>query len=374
MKLRSLAGLAAGGLVLALASPAAAAPVTVDLRIEGPTRTLFDGRVTTDVRAFRFTGDPMQHQCDGRASGGSSPVPVPTRGAALAEAAERTPFALEGSWHPDFGPSFTRIAGESVAFDAATERYLVEFKNGRPADFGACGDPIRPGDDVVFAYAAFGQPLLALGGPSRAAPGQTVRVKVTDAGSGAAVAGATVGGAVTGADGTASIGPFATRGDITLKAEKPRAGRSNALRITVTDSPAIPAPPRPAAPVAPDTTAPRGQILGIREQQRFRRRKAPRVLRGTVTPDPSGIRAVKLRLTRERKGRCWYFSGKRERFLRRRCGTRHVFRIGDELDWSYLLPGRLRRGRYVLDVIAMDRERNRDVLERGRSRVVFHVR
>ena len=43
------AGLAAGVLsVLALASPAAAAPVTVDLRVEGPTRTVYESPVTTD--------------------------------------------------------------------------------------------------------------------------------------------------------------------------------------------------------------------------------------------------------------------------------------------------------------------------------------
>src|ERR671939_1701979 len=53
--LHRLAGLA---LVLAAllvpASVAAAAPVTVNLRIEGPASTVFEGPVTTDVRAFQF--------------------------------------------------------------------------------------------------------------------------------------------------------------------------------------------------------------------------------------------------------------------------------------------------------------------------------
>jgi hypothetical protein len=378
MKLRTLAGLAAA---LSLSAPAAAvaAPVTVDLRIEGPTRTLYEGPVTTDVRPLAFSGDPAQHQCDGRASGGASPVPVPTRGAALMAAAATTPFAVEGSWHPDFGPSFTRIAGESVAYDAITDRYLVEFKNGRPADFGACGDPIQVGDDVVFAFASFGQPLLALSGPARVAPGGRATVRVTDAGTGAPIAGATVGGATTGADGTAAVGPFAGRA--TLKAEKPGAGRSNRLAICVTTGSdgacgtSAPAPGAPAPqPAAPDTSAPLGRVLGIREGRRFRRGRGPRELRGTVTADPSGIRAVKLRLTRQVGRRCWYFSGSKERFLRRACGTRYAFKVGEERRWSYLLPSRLKRGRYVLDVIAMDRRRNRDVLERGRSRVVFRVR
>ncbi len=377
MKLRTIAGLAAA---ISLTAPAAAlaAPVTVDLRIEGPTRTVYDGRVTTDVRPLAFSGDPTQHQCDGRASGGASPLPVPTRGAALMAAAASAPFAVEGSWHPDFGPSFTRIAGESVAYDAATDRFLVEFKNGRPADFGACGDPIQAGDDVVFAFASFGQPLLALSGPARVAPGARATVRVTDAANGAPVAGASVGGATTAADGTAAVGPL--RAAATLKAEKSGAGRSNALAICVTTGSdgacGTSVPGRPGTPVpqpaAPDTTAPRGRILGIRDGQRFRR--GPRVLRGTVGAEPSGIRAVKLRLTRQVGRRCWYFSGSKERFVRRACGTRHAFKVGDQADWSYLLPHRLRRGRYVLDVIAMDRRRNRDVLERGRSRVVFRVR
>src|SRR5215213_11258732 len=61
-----LSGLVAGTALLA-AAPAGAAPVTVDLRIEGPSRTVFEGPVTTHVRGFRFTGDPSVHRCDGTA-------------------------------------------------------------------------------------------------------------------------------------------------------------------------------------------------------------------------------------------------------------------------------------------------------------------
>ena len=51
MKLSTTAGMVAG-LLLFAAPPALAAPVTVDLRIEGATRTIFEGPVTTDVRQF----------------------------------------------------------------------------------------------------------------------------------------------------------------------------------------------------------------------------------------------------------------------------------------------------------------------------------
>ena len=125
MKIRTPAGLAAGLVSAALlAAPAAAAPVTVDLRIEGPSRTLFEGPVTTDVRPFQFTGDPATHRCDGTTTGGTSPQPVPTRGAAVVASS----VAITGSWFDAFGPSFSTVAGESVAFDAATGRFLAEYK------------------------------------------------------------------------------------------------------------------------------------------------------------------------------------------------------------------------------------------------------
>jgi hypothetical protein len=117
-----------------------------------------------------------------------------------------------------------------------------------------------------------------------------------------------------------------------------------------------------------------GRIAGLTEQQRIARRRAPREVRGFVDADPSGLRAVKLRLTRQVGRRCWLYSGRRERFLRRACGKRYAFKIGEDAAWSYLLPERLGRGRYVLDVIATDRAGNRDTLARGRNRIVFHVR
>ena len=103
--------------------------------------------------------------------------------------------------------------------------------------------------------------------------------------------------------------------------------------------------PPPQAPAA-DRTAPTATILGIRGGQRFARRRAPRELRGRASADPSGLWAVKLRLTRRLGGTCWYFSGSKERFLKRTCGKQHAFKVAEATDWSYLLPSSLPRGRY----------------------------
>jgi hypothetical protein len=89
-----------------------------------------------------------------------------------------------------------------------------------------------------------------------------------------------------------------------------------------------------------------------------------------VSADPSGLWAVKIRLTRRLGKRCWYFSGSKERFLKRTCGKQYAFKVGESTEWSYLLPARLPRGRYALDAYAVDRAFNRG----AETRVVFRVR
>ena len=368
-----LPGLVAG-LALLVAAPAAAAPVTVDLRIEGPSRTLFEAPVTTDVRTFKFTDDSTEHRCDGTAAEnqGSSPLPVPTRGAAVAEAAERTPFSIRGQWFDSLGsPSFSEIDGENVEFDPATNHFLAEYKNAQAASLGSCGDPVQAGDDVLFAYGDGSERLLALTGPGSARPGETVSVKVADAGDGSAVGGAEVSGRVTGADGTAVVGPFSQRGNQDLKATKSGTIRSNRLRVCVSDGQdgfCATTTPAGTPGAARDSTAP-ATLIALRDGATFSRRRAPRLLRGSVTPDPSGLRTVKLRLARRSGGRCSYFSGRRERLVGTRCGRAFWFAIGDRANWSYLLPARLPAGSYVLEAKAIDGAFNRGAPARVRFRV-----
>ncbi|HYM58949.1 MAG TPA: hypothetical protein VES79_13385 [Solirubrobacteraceae bacterium] len=372
-----LPGLMAGFALAA--APAAATPVTVDLRIEGPSRTLFEAPVTTDVRTFKFSDDATDHRCDGTAAEnqGPSTVPVPTRGAAVAEAAERTPFNIRGQWFGSLGsPSFSEIAGESVEFDPATNRFLVEYNNAQAASVGSCGDPIQAGDDVLFAYGDGTEQLLALTGPGSARPGETATVKVADAGNGSAVGGAAVDGRVTGADGAAVVGPFTQRGNQDLKATKSGTIRSNRLRVCVSDGQdgfcGTTAPGSTGTTGTPgsgrDSTPPT-TLLALRDGATFSSRRAPRLLRGSVSPDPSGLRTVKLRLARRVGGRCSYFSGRRERLVGTRCGRAFWFAIGDRVDWSYLLPARLPAGSYVLEAKAIDAAFNRGAPARVRFRV-----
>ena len=118
-----------------------------------------------------------------------------------------------------------------------------------------------------------------------------------------------------------------------------------------------------------DTTAPVASFARLKHGKVYRRKRAPRRIAGTVTPDPSGLLSVRLSILRKRGDRCWTFDGARERFERHRCGGRDSFRIGDRADWSYLLPARLRRGRYTIRATAIDRAGND-----SSKRVVIRVR
>jgi hypothetical protein len=371
-----LAGLALAVLALLVpASVASAAPVTVNLRIEGATSTLFEGPVTTDVRPFQFTtgADTTAHQCDGTAvNQGPSATPVPTRGAAVTAASLQTPFSTSGTFSAALGsPSFDTVAGQPTAFDPATSQFLAEYKNGAFAAFGACGDPIANGDDVLFAYGTGSEQLLRLAGPATGTAGAGAVVHVSDQSTGAPVAGASVGGATTDAAGNATV--ILGQGSQRLKATKAGAIRSNALVIAVGA-----AAPGAAAVTAPtvDRTAPRARLLSPRSGHVYRFAKfSPRLIHIAVAESGSGVRTVKLRLTRRVGNRCFSYSGKRERFIGAKCGTGFFFTVSDKADFTYLLPARLPRGHYVLDVSAIDKSFNRDsVGDRGRNRSVFDVR
>ena len=382
-------GLSAALLSVAVLAPAApAAPVTVDLRIEGPTRTVFEGSVTTDVRPWKFTDESTEHECNGTSStGGPSSVAVPTRNAAVMAAVYgASPFSVTGTWY-SFGPAIDEIGGEDVSYDFATGKYLAEFHNWQADSVGGCSRQVANGDDALMAYSTGSEPLLKLTAPQTARPGEAVTVKVVDGRDGSPVTGATVEGRLTGADGQAQLGPYTERGVHTFKADKPDTVRSNRGTVCVTDGQdgfcgtrtpegqTIEPAPAQHTP-APDRTDPMSAITNIREGKVFRRGKAPRVLRGEVSDD-SGLRMVKLRITRRARDRCSTYSRTRERFMRRRCGARHGwwFRIGDSADWEYQLATRLPRGRYVLDVKAWDNAWNVDAeRKRGLNRVVFHVR
>ena len=391
MRRRTL-GLAA--VVLALsAAPAGAVPVTV--RVEGDADTLV-ARTTVDTTATPVNKDGVAgHDCSGLNAVGA--LEQGTKG------------DWSGPWFGGFGYSVEVIRGESHPFGGDPEFWGL-FVNDAFSQAGLCDAQLQTGDQVLLAPVSeqlgASYNLLSLDGvPATATPGQSFAVTVTrtatdsttNAVTRVPVAGATVSGSgvnvMTGPDGKASI-TLGTRGPGGLRATHAGDIRSATEPVCVTDgadgacgTTAQQPAQQPTAACATtgddgncgtaDRRAPRGKILSIREGQRFKKGKGPRGLGGMVTPDPSGIADIRLRLTRNDRTHCSTYDARRERFAAtKRCGAKRGkwFSVGDREQWSYLLPSRLGRGRYVLDLQARDRAGNVDtLLQRTRTRVVFTV-
>ena len=219
--------------VLATAAPAAgAAPVVVNVRVEGLTRTIFEGPVTTDAQSVT-TQSGGTNPCDGTASGDGLP-PGPTATGALDDAAALGGFGWDGTY-ADFGiPDYfiSRIGDETV--DPNSEFWSL-FVDRRSSDLGGCQRRVAAGEEVLWARISFTgppAPALELRGPGTARTAAPLNVQVVDGASGAPQSGATVNGSPTDTDGVATLS-FADAGVYRLKAEKPGAVRSNALALCV---------------------------------------------------------------------------------------------------------------------------------------------
>jgi hypothetical protein len=362
--LKRLAGLLAG-VALLVAAPSALAGPIVNVRVEGQNGTLLERtRVTLPDQAS--AGNP----CGA------------TNAAAALDA------GTGGNWDH---MSFTQtILGETHKFDASD--YWAEWiDRGAGYKFGSgiCTDTMATGDELLMlvdvspppSFAATVFPLDLEGVPAQASRGDSVTVTVVEyrpatgapgEGTRTPVAGATISGAgataTSGADGKATLrleqtGSFAIKA--THQGNAPSAGE---LVSVLAPGQAL-TPAAQGGAGGPDTAAPAIALTGLESGAVFSRKRAPRLLRGSVATDPSGLLAVKLRLTRRVGKKCSYFSGSRETFRPMRCGRGSFFKIGDSADWSYLLPKRLGRGRYVLEAKAVDGAYNRGAVTRTRFRV-----
>src|SRR3712207_3264198 len=80
-------------------APALAAPATVQVRIEGSTRTIFEGPVTTDGKVI--TKGPNTLRCDGTTNPANA-GPGPTATSALDDAARAGGFDWDATFFDDF--------------------------------------------------------------------------------------------------------------------------------------------------------------------------------------------------------------------------------------------------------------------------------
>ena len=347
-----------------LAAPALAGP-NVTVRVEGASSTLLERTAVTLPDT-------------------DSPVCGTGKRWTVADAIEA---ATGGNW--DRQPFVSTILGETHNFSDSDYWALW---NGTAAGYsysqtGICDTIMSEGQEALMLvdrtpppdFASTGFPLGLRGLPAAIQVGVPVTVTVVSYaldGSSAPVEGATVAGggtsAVTGSHGAAVL-TFAQPGNYAVKASKPGRVVSAGERVTVSAEPVPAAPPTSPAvlgnAMADDETAPVASFARLRNGKVYSRRRAPRRLAGSVTPDPSGLLSVRLSILRELHGGCSAFDAETERFRPHRCGGRLSFRIGDSSEWSYLLPERLGRGRYVIRAVAIDKAGNEST-----TRVVIRVR
>ena len=341
----------------AAGSGAIAAPTTVQLRVEGESSTIYEGPVTTDGRAIQK--DPSgPHPCDGT-NAGKNPSPGPTITSALEDASVTNDFSWGGTWNQSFQDFFIDRIGPDANKADFSKSWSYSL-NGKAVEVGGCQQRVQAGDRVLFAYGAFGSPLLELSGPSRVAAGQpfTLLVRQYDEkGAATPASGARVAGRATGADGRVGL-RFASAGTRRLKAGRAGSVRSNALDICVYV--------RGSGECGTaDTVRPVLRLTSPRPNARYS--PGPRLLAGSVR-ESGGIRSISLRLLRTQGRDCTWYSGELERFVSN-CRRARPFGVGDRAEFSYLLPGRLGRGSYLLDARAVDRAGNV-----GTTRVRFSVR
>ena len=250
------ATLACALLALALPAAATAAPVSVNLRVEGRNSTIFDAPVTTDGHDVT-TASGGTHECDGTNGPTPEPEPGPTATAALDDAARLAGFTWDGTYSSN--PSFpdyliNRVAGDAI--DPSSEYWSLWIAFDFASE-GGCQQRVRQGDDVLWGYSPFSDDrALRLSGPTTATTGQPVQVRVTSGASPGGDAGAQVGGATTDPDGRATL-TFSQPGVYRLKAEKENAVRSNSVVLCVD-------PPGADPCTSTDKVAPGAQVLAPR--------------------------------------------------------------------------------------------------------------
>jgi hypothetical protein len=250
----------------AIAAPAAAAdPVSINLRVEGQSQTIFDGPVTTDGHQIA-TPSGGTHPCDGT-NNGAHPSPVPTATAALDDGARLNNFTWDADWFPTFNDFIVKRVAGDVATSSQFWGYAVNFAF---AQVGGCQMRVRQGDEVLWIFDAFNKAhVLKLTGPSTATTGAPVTVTVTD-GDGAPLPGATVGGMQTGADGKATLS-FPEPGVHRLKAERADSVRSNSLTVCVD-------PPGADPCTSGDKTAPSVVDVDLRGRELLSERNQSRTM------------------------------------------------------------------------------------------------
>jgi hypothetical protein len=163
----SIATLCVAALLAVLAIPASgAAPTAVNVRVEGPSETLFEGPILAEPHGVRASSDPIApklRRCDGineSSPAGAAPALTPT--AVSADAMTLIGETFDAKWYDGFEDYFLTRWGPA-AQDAGAGAFWGVLVNDVFAPVGGCQYGLDAGDEVLWIYDAFkGRPTLAL--------------------------------------------------------------------------------------------------------------------------------------------------------------------------------------------------------------------
>jgi hypothetical protein len=391
---------------LLVSTCAQAAPITVNLRVEGSTQTLFEGPISTEGETFETPSSVGAHPCD-YADNGASGAEFPNEGkasgtptSALRDAALASGLAFDAKWFGS-GPEGNGNPGDFFVTQVGPDVELTEAPfaswgyavNDTTAPVGGCQIALAPGNEVLWAYNYFNLThLLSLTGPAGANAGSAIVVHVADGQTGAPLAGASIGEDVAGlttpipgssptdAEGNATI-TLAHAGVVKLKATQAESVRSNGLLVCVhngndgTCGTTVAGGAPKGVPLIQRLPVDVATAGGVLSGHHYPRRRAPRVLRGLVQVPTNGtLREVRISLQRRKAKRCQVFKGSTETFVHARCGAKRFFSVGSSESFSYLLPARLPAGHYVYDIEAIDSAGHPTKLIAGVSHLSFYVK
>lgn len=338
-------------LLVVSAAPAWAKSATVQLRVEGESRTLFEGKVHTEDHNISEDG---KHPCDGteESNGGSGDDPGPTTTSALDDSG----VSWEGDWNDDFKDFLvTRVGGDHQN----SNQFWGIARNFEPVERGGCQQRVDSGDDVLFAFDFFRgdysqKRLLELKGPDTVTAGEEFVVHVRDGSRGDDISDAEVNNVETDGSGDARL-CFDGESTQKLKAEAPGSIRSNALEVDV-----VAGPNKCDNPTAGSLgTVPGGPLANafgltvFSPKPNTRYTHGPRSVSGRVAA-AGPLLDVYMKLRRVAGGHCTWYSAKQQGFSAPgHCAKARFNRLGAAPDFSALLGGRLPSGRYILDVKAL---------------------
>ena len=384
----------------ALSAPAALAgpPVTVTVRVLGPAPGY--AALTPLTQVTTTTAELTKDGGSCSANSAASALELATKG------------NWEGKWYSEFS-DYEVVSIDGLSYPFATEMpYWSFWLNNKYEEEGVCHAQLEFGEQALFFPACTTEhqkgecepDVLGIEAPPTAEVGEPVTVTVNRYNAKAEpspAAGVNVTGwgssATTNFEGKATL-TFPGDETYTLRAtgatgEDPVSVPGEALVCAHTGDDGecgTTRPPDSPLPTVSSGSSTGGSVIesapytgpyavvadvsGIREGHVYSRGKAPRVLAGTVSAH-APVTSISLRLRRAYRGHCWAYNGSRERFVHVRCGRGSFFGVASGGDsFSYLLPSRLPRGRYVLDIAATDSAGNKAPLDRGSSRIVFYVK